>query len=84
MQPINADAEDLKLPSGFVFASLDEQIRAAREDLHRWIAVMEPRTRNQHGRYALHPLQYAAGLQRRRSIVHTLLALQRGSFPKGV
>lgn len=81
MHAVNLEAEDLKLPSGFVFASIDEQIRAAREDLHRWIAVMEPRTRVDHGRYAMHPLQYAAGLQRRRSIVHTLLALQRGNFP---
>lgn len=68
--------QDLRLPSGFVMASIDHQIRVAVDDLRAYVAKNEPRLRYEHGRNALHPMTYAAEVQARKSIVHTLLAIK--------
>lgn len=76
--------EDLQLPPGFVMASLEDQIRTAREDLHRWIANNAHRAERDRGRGSMHPMFYAAGLQARRSVIHTLLRLQNNLPIEGV
>lgn len=71
--------DDCQVPPGFVMAPLEAQLRAAREDLHRWKAVQGPRVDRKYG--GISPVMYAAGLQVRQSIIQTLLQLQHGAHP---
>lgn len=76
--------DDMRLPDGMQHATLDQQIDAARVEVHRWRNAMEHRTRLQYGHGSMHPTTYAAGLQARLSIFHTLWRQRHTAAPRNL
>ena len=68
--------EDLRFPRDFTPASLDAQIAAAREEMHRFQGAHYAATQRQRGHGSMHWNTYAAGYHRRRSVLFTLLQLK--------
>lgn len=68
--------EDLRFEPGFVCAPLDAQIAVMREEVQRYRNANQHRTERERGQHSMHPVTYAAGMQKRRSVLHTLLQLK--------
>lgn len=75
--------EDLRFAQDFAPVPLAEQIDIARAEVHRYRERNEHRITRPRGHGAMAPLTYAIGIHRRRSILYTLLALQRAQRISG-
>lgn len=69
--------EDLRFCADFEPCSLVEQIRAARAEVIRYRTANLSRIQRDRGHFSMAPLSYAQEIHRRRSVLHTLVQLQK-------
>lgn len=69
--------EDLDFPSSFQPCDLSQQIAAARAEVQRYRQANYHRTHNVRGQFSMHENTYSKALHQRRSVLYTLIQLQR-------